>query len=449
MSWHISCRFSDDDGFTPELKPGDRELSIPFQAQGAYPTYAPSIIEMFDAYGCAPSVEGNDLLNAAIGAYIADLRVPRGENEDGWTREIALHIAVHNVEKWSGCIETFEELLSFLTGDNWTISIRRLTESSSPNPARRNLIRTKTQTDTVCLFSGGLDSFIGAIDQIEQRSSIALVGHHGRGTGSTSVSQTNALEALRRHYGEEKAPSFKFWISPPTHISERTESTTRARSILFLGLGVAVATALGGARLVVPENGFISLNVPLTSSRLGSFSTRTTHPYLIDLLKNLLQKLGIAVAIELPYRFLTKGEMLMACANQAVVEAGIPITMSCSHPSANRFTQARDPNIHCGYCVPCLVRRAAVFAAGVSDPTRYAFTDLSVPLSKSRGLDLKVFKIALNKYATQPPLMKDILSAGKLPGSDEELSAYLQVYQRGIQEVQQFLQQCRTTNEVR
>jgi hypothetical protein len=301
----------------------------------------------------------------------------------------------------------------------------------------------------VCLFSGGLDSFIGAIDQLEQRGTIALVGHHGRGTGSTSVSQTNALAVLRKHYREEITPFFKFWIAPPSNISERTESTTRARSILFFGLGIAVASSLGEAQLIVPENGFISLNVPLTSSRLGSFSTRTTHPYLIYLLRSLLHRLGIAVDIELPYRFLTKGELLRECANQAVAEEGLPVTMSCSHPSANRFNQARDPNIHCGYCVPCLVRRAAVLASGLRDSTRYAFSDLSVPLSANRGLDLKVFRIALDRYATQPPLMKDILSAGRLPGSDDELAAYLEVYQRGIREVQLLLQQYQVRNEAR
>jgi hypothetical protein len=159
------------------------------------------------------------------------------------------------------------------------------------------------------------------------------------------------------------------------------------------------------------------------------------------LLKDLLQKLEIQLDIELPYRFLTKGELLKGCVNQLVAEEGLPVTMSCSHASANRFTQARDPNIHCGYCVPCLVRRAAVFASGFSDTTPYAFTALSVPLSINRGLDLMVFKIALDRHAKQPPLMKDILAAGRLPGTDEELLAYLGVYRRGIQEVHQFLQQ--------
>ena len=41
--------------------------------------------------------------------------------------------------------------------------------------------------------------------------------------------------------------------------------------------------------IIVPENGYISLNIPLTYSRIGSSSTRTTHPYYFELLNQLLK----------------------------------------------------------------------------------------------------------------------------------------------------------------
>ena len=34
--------------------------------------------------------------------------------------------------------------------------------------------------------------------------------------------------------------------------------------------------------ILVPENGVISINVPLTVRRVGTLSTRTTHPYFIQ-----------------------------------------------------------------------------------------------------------------------------------------------------------------------
>lgn len=437
MSWHIVCLFGDDK-YTPEMRDGDQSLTISFQQQHHYFTYVPSIIETFDAYGLIPTSEAIEFLNAAIGAYIADIRIPRGDNADGWTRDMVLHLAVSDPQRWESTVPIIQELLSFLTGDYWAIVLRKLPIIQRQNRTIQN--HRKPQSNIVSLFSGGLDSFIGAIGQIEQYGNVLLIGHHGRGGGATSVSQNDAIEALRKCYDAKKAPFLRFWIVPPKNVSDKTETTTRARSIIFFGLGLAVASALGESKLVVPENGFISLNVPLTVSRLGSFSTRTTHPHLIDLLRQIASKLGMSIEIELPYRFSTKGEMISECVNHSLLETAIPATMSCSHPSANRFTGAKNPNIHCGYCVPCLVRRAAILASGIADSTSYAYPDLSIQLSPNRAADLKAFRIATDRYKERQPMLKDILVAGTLPGTEDELRSYLGVYKRGLNEVTEFLE---------
>jgi hypothetical protein len=442
MSWHAVCLFGDDN-YAPKLRDGDQKIEIEFQEYRHYFTYALSLVETFDAYGLVPTQEAVEALNAAIGAYIADIRIPRGETADGWTRDMVLHLAVHDPQQWEPVVPIFQEMLSFLTGDYWAIVLRQLPKTRPPNNTKQ--VQKKPQSKIVCLFSGGLDSFIGAVDQIERYGNIVLVGHHGRGGGATSVSQNDTVEALRKYYDDKKAPFLRFWIVPPKHVSDKTETTTRARSIIFFGLGLAVASALGESKLIVPENGFISLNIPLTSSRLGSFSTRTTHPHLLDLLRKLIVGLGMSIEIELPYRFMTKGEMLQACQNRALIETALSSTMSCSHPSANRFTSAKNPNIHCGYCVPCLVRRAAIQAVGLDDPTPYAFTDLAVPLSINRAADLKAFRIAIDRYKSRPPILKDILVSGTLPGTDDELRSYLGVYQRGLTEVAIFLKRYANT----
>jgi hypothetical protein len=236
----------------------------------------------------------------------------------------------------------------------------------------------------------------------------------------------------------EQASFFQSWLSLPKEPERASEITTRGRSILFLGLGIAVADGLKGERLVVPENGLISLNVPLTNSRLGSLSTRTTHPCLMKLFRELLASIGVDVSVDLPYRFHTKGEMLGKCANPRLVEPGLAATVSCSHPGAARFA-GRSPNVHCGYCVPCLVRRAAAASTGLSDPTDYIADDLSRPLGGDRGSDLRALSMALDRYAKEPPELMDVLVSGPLPGSDEELGAYLDVFRRGLDEVRSSL----------
>ena len=73
----------------------------------------------------------------------------------------------------------------------------------------------------------------------------------------------------------------------------------------------AILLASGFAHPVsicIPENGVISLNIPLTTHRVGSLSTRTTHPYYIGLLQLLIDGPGIPVKLINPYQFCTKGE---------------------------------------------------------------------------------------------------------------------------------------------
>src|SRR5262249_13462610 len=139
--------------------------------------------------------------------------------------------------------------------------------------------------DTVSLFSGGLDSLVGAIDLLGESRKVALVGHHG--LGITNSVQGDVLSELRSPFAG-RFRSFLFYVQPPKPVLGYREGeckkkkipdgeqTMRSRSILFLSLGAAVASALPSrVPLVVAETGFISLNVPLTGTRLGSASTRT------------------------------------------------------------------------------------------------------------------------------------------------------------------------------
>lgn len=47
--------------------------------------------------------------------------------------------------------------------------------------------------------------------------------------------------------------------------------------------------------------------------------------------------------------------------------------------------------------------------------------------------------MALDRYEKDPPTLADVLVPGPLPGSDEELAAYLDVFRRGLDEVRSIL----------
>jgi len=438
MTWHVVCLAGADDNFKPRLKKGDDLLVVPFGIPGHPDSVQSSLPRVLAKYSLALSAAPHDLLNAAIAAYTADVRVPRSTAFESWTRDIQLYLSVRNPRLWSEALPVLEQLLCFLTGDRWKVKVRKAPKSYTLMSAKKPRKTINIRTNTVCLFSGGLDSFIGAVNEIEKSGCTTLVGHHSAGGGATSRSQDHALSALRTAYSEDLSPFLQFWISPPKGQDQVSETSTRGRSILFLSLGVAVATALSARGLVIPENGLISLNVPLTDSRLGSYTTRTTHPFVIFLMRKLMGQLKIDLDLSLPCRFQTKGEMISNCLNQGVIKAGLKATMSCSHPSANRFT-TRNPNMHCGYCIPCLIRRAAIRSALKRDPTDYAVVDLSKPLGGKRGSDIRAMKLALDRYRTRPPRVGDLLVAGSLPAPDNELREYLGVFSRGLTEVRKFL----------
>src|SRR5258708_32609005 len=103
------------------------------------------------------------------------------------------------------------------------------------------------------------------------------------------------------------------------------EETTRGRSFLFIAAGLFAGTGLNQPfTLRVPENGLIALNVPLDLLRLGSLSTRTTHPFYMARWNDLLAALGINGNVENPYWDRTKGEMVAGCANRALLKTLLP-----------------------------------------------------------------------------------------------------------------------------
>src|SRR5258708_32543848 len=98
------------------------------------------------------------------------------------------------------------------------------------------------------------------------------------------------------------------------------EKTQRGRSFLFLALAALAASGIDGQPTIyVPENGLISLNVPLDPLRVGAWSTRTTHPFYMARWQKLLLGLGIGGSFGKPYRLKTKGGVVCRFANNEVL----------------------------------------------------------------------------------------------------------------------------------
>lgn len=384
----------------------------------------------------APSEIGADLLIVAEHIHAADTRISRAtESQDAWTREIRLVVPVSAPARWNAAAPTLVRMLNFLTGDKWTVGFRKRPKEFAQvvrKPDQAQLIRP---FDGVSLFSGGLDSLIGAIDTLKAGGAPLLISHAGEGL--VSKSQDLCFAGLKHAFAKARFDRLRMWMNISHGLVEdvSSEDTTRGRSFLFFSLGVAAGTALGeNFVLKVPENGLIALNVPLDRLRLGALSTRTTHPYYMARWNDLLAELGIPGSVDNPYWDKTKGEMAAECSDAALLKKLSPVSLSCSSPTKGRWK--KQPQGHCGHCLPCLIRRAAL--AG-SDATVYNLPDLQANVlntNQAEGQQVRSFQIAIARLAARPDLAKILVhKPGPLFDFPNRHDAYADVYKRGLEEV--------------
>ena len=298
-----------------------------------------------------------DLLLVASSIYCLDKLVPRSSSVDAWTRELSLQVPVSDETSWNSVKGILEECISFLSGDLWEFRFVRQAES----PFRATQIPIPCRADVVSLFSGGLDSLVGAIDWLNANPAmpIVLVGHHDGQMAGPLADQYRLLGELKASYQHPISPIF-MRVGHKNESVERPEITLRSRSLLFVALGILSASSIGpNVQLLVPENGTIALNIPLTPSRRGSCSTRTTHPYYLSLLSRVLAGVGLSNRISNPLEGKTKGEAVSQCLDHHVLEHAAPLSVSCAKRGHRSHFTHRSAKA-CGRCLPCIYRRAAL-----------------------------------------------------------------------------------------
>jgi 7-cyano-7-deazaguanine synthase in queuosine biosynthesis len=344
-------------------------------------------------------------LLAALGVWAADKLLPRNAAPDAWTRQITLNLPVS--PGWLNRAPRLARLLNFLTGDDWTLKLRE---------ARLDLgLKGEWPhawlPEAVMLFSGGLDSLAGALDALEAGQRLLLVSHYD--FGQLAAIQRTLAAALGRHYGPERVHHLGLRVQFP----QAPELSMRSRSLLYLALGLAAAAGFGAATpLIIPENGWISLNPPLTTNRLGSLSTRTTHPYFLEELTGLWQEAGLVNPLVNPYKNLTKGEIVRRCGNRDLLSQLFRQSLSCARPVVSRWQGGAAGA--CGYCYPCLVRRAALHTVGWDQGEDYrgdVLSDASTLDHRVRGRDLRALLLAARTWEEAPAEMEARLMLGVTP----------------------------------
>ncbi|MCC6678167.1 MAG: hypothetical protein IT436_13585 [Phycisphaerales bacterium] len=310
-----------------------------------------------------------DLVEIASFVYSADQSIERGrvaEFEYGlkWRRRMRFEIPVQNPEFWNrkDVKATLRDLLGFLSDDIYEFEFR---PQSVPHRLDEYLIKgghgPNGTVEEVVLFSGGLDSFAGAVSEIiDSRRKIALVSH--RSTPKVAAHQDHLAALLGEQSPTPKLRPFHVPVEVNKGKRLTRDCTQRTRSFLFAALGATVARMFDLNRIRFYENGVVSINLPLSPQVLGGRATRTTHPRVLTGFGRLFSLVfDRPFEVENPYQWKTKTDVALLL-KVALRAEWCAKTISCAHTISRSL---KHP--HCGRCSQCVDRRAIMLAAELDE----------------------------------------------------------------------------------
>jgi 7-cyano-7-deazaguanine synthase in queuosine biosynthesis len=303
-----------------------------------------------------------DLVRTAAYVYAADQLVSRGGDTDiyggSWRREFMFCLPVSDPAFWDQQAIHDQQVLGFASEDHWSFCFD---ESRLPEqlPLRMDERGIRHNPDCVVLYSGGVDSLCAAIEtNMLDGAKPVLISHHP--SGVFDHRQQNLVKELRRYVSNWSFPHTRFQVN---RIKSRERDTTqRTRSFLFAALGAASASTLGLSKVVLADNGIVSLNLPINDQEIGAIASRSTHPKFIGFFNKLAATvLPCQPQVCNPLWARTKAEALDVL-RSAKAEPLLQETNSCAHRS-------RLPVVtpHCGVCSQCIERRFASTAAGMEE----------------------------------------------------------------------------------
>ena len=355
-------------GLPPEatcLRPEYEQPDLTLSFCGPGRNFALDTPEIAAALGGAVPPRWLDLLEVAAAVYAADVAFLRGENED-WVRSTRFLIPVRDPAFWRDAEPQLALALYVLSHDSYTFDFRvREGSAEAPRePARM------AGADCVALLSGGIDSFAGAAMLLGTGRRPVFVAHRPQNP-MVVASQEHVRRWLEQTFGAplrcvaaacgpargresgEVEEELRYPYPPP---AER-ETSQRTRSFLYMALGALACRACGAEQLICPENGVLAVNVPLTSARVGGYSTAGARPQTLVEFRRLIEALGLSLSVDNPFLYQTKGQLVGDILRRYFPPEAVQGTLSCW--MTGRLSRP------CGTCVPCLVRAVAMHTAGL------------------------------------------------------------------------------------
>jgi len=322
----------------------------------------------------------HDLLEIAAYVYCGDQALKRGALDvqtlgANWRRRMHFHIPVRRLSLWNDPkINTvLRQTLDYLSDDYYDFSFY----SAKDAPLLQDYFTgfdtgalPKQKPEQVMMFSGGLDSLAGAIEEIVvKKRMVTLVNHQS--TPKFKKLYETLGKGLMDKCGDMKPLHLRVEINKAQSLNK--EYTQRARSFLYASLGATVAMMLDLRKLCFYENGIVSLNLPVCAQVIGGRATRTTHPRVLAGLQELFSLLAEEkFTVDNPFLWNTKGEVVkkIMAANCGPLIAS---SRSCAHT-----WETTNEHTHCGVCSQCIDRRFGVVVAEAEefDPLRQYAVDV-------------------------------------------------------------------------
>lgn len=204
--------------------------------------------------------ELRDLIEIATAAYLADRFAPRrhperSEQSTPVNRQIRLSLPVRLPCSWKGRpAEILRDLMFVLAADVWEFEFTASAAESTLPQQSYLLDVSPERRAAVMLFSGGLDSYAGAVWQLRdpEQFHVLVSGYTHNRMAAEQVAQAKILFEDRRHLGHHVAVPYGM---PAKVTGIRLESSQRARGLIHLSIGALTALSLGRRDFSIYENG--------------------------------------------------------------------------------------------------------------------------------------------------------------------------------------------------
>lgn len=389
-----------------------------------------------------------DLCEVAAYIFMADKSFKRGDYGK-WTRNFSFLVPVRNPEHWNSVKAILTNTVATLSGDNiefhFVKKIEAKNRKRTPVETNKEAQRlNQHESDCVCLFSGGLDSFAGAAYLIKKGKRPLFASHY---VSSLKKLQANLIAGIENQF-DRKVEHFQYRVTSRSTKKTRfrftnQESSHRARSFMFLSYAAVAAATRGLSDIYICENGVLSLNVPISDARKGTRSTRHANPLFLQYFNQFINALyGRSFAVLNPFQFWTKAQEAKLLEDVNLHHL-IKDTVTCwGYP--NQTLKYPNSN-HCGYCIPCIVRRVSVMAAGLARYDDNYVIDVfslkpAAPEKHTRNIDdLTYFCRSLQSLSNTEVIYRHpefvMADFGGNNGSEDQISKAISVYRQFADEL--------------